>query len=117
MPFRSLSPLRPVSGLPSAQMSHPKGFAPLGGRGRGVPLRPVQAPVRDRAGFLAWWSGLLMRRCGDVRGIVQVFGCTEQTARNWLDGVACPTGCVVDLAQRLWPADFAGRAAEGRAAA
>ena len=81
---------------------------------RPAPLAPIEA---DRAGFLVWWSGLLMRRCGDVRGIVRVFGCTEQTARNWIDGFACPQGHLVDLAQRLWPADFAARADDARVAA
>lgn len=91
----------------------------MGGRGRGVAFRPARlAPVTlDRDGFLAWWSGLLMRRCGDVRGIVAVFACTEQTARNWLDGFACPGGAVVDLAARLWADDFAARAAGDRVAA
>jgi len=100
-------------------MSHPKVFAPrapAGGRGRAVPLRPLRlAPVEpDRAGLLVWWSGLLMRRCGAVRGIVAVFGCTEQTARNWLDGFSCPTGVALDLALRLWPEEFAARAADAR---
>jgi hypothetical protein len=88
----------------------------LSGRGRAAPLRPLPlAPIEaDRAGLLRWWSGLLMRRCGSVRGVVAVFGCTEQTARNWFDGVACPTGVALDLALRLWPDDFADRAAGAR---
>jgi hypothetical protein len=116
---RSLSAVRPISGLPVGRMSHAKAFAPLGGRGRAEPHRPARlAPIEaDRAGLLVWWSGLLMRRCGSVRGVVRVFECTEQTARNWFDGFSCPTGVALDLALRLWPADFAARAADARGAA
>lgn len=90
--------LRIVAGqtaLPSPQMSRPKAFG------------PVAQPI-SREGFLRFWSGLMMRRCGDYRGVARVFDRTEQTGRNWIDGVACPTGLDVARAMALWPGEFAG---------
>ena len=118
MSSRALSRIRPISGLPSGQRSHPTAFAPIGGRGRAVPDRrsPV-VPMVDRAGFLAFWSGLLMRRLGSVPQIARAFERTEQTARNWIDGYACPNGLDVYRAVMLWPDAFAapaGDLAQGR---
>lgn len=118
MSRRSLCVVRPISGLPSRQTSHPTGFdraaRPTSGRGRGAPWRPagVRAPAVpqiDRDGFLAFWSGLLMRRLGTVPQIARAFERTEQTARNWIDGTACPNGLDVFRAVTLWPDDFGGR--------
>lgn len=93
----------------SGQKSQPKGFAPLGGRGRERPLRGrivlPQPPLRDEA--LVWWSGMLMRHCGSAHEIARLFDVTEQTGRNWLDGVSCPTGLAVLHAMILWPHEFA----------
>lgn len=89
--------------LARAQVSRPNGF----GRVRVV-------PVVDKAGFVAWWAGLMRRRChGDAALIAQLFGCTEQTGRNWLAEFACPMGHHVDLAMQLWPEDFAARRTPG----
>ena len=93
------------------QMSHPRVFAPLGGRGRdGRAARRVSvAPVLlQREGFLWFWSGLMLRRCGSAHAIAMRFDVTEQTGRNWVDGVACPSGWVVYQAQQLWPEEFSG---------
>lgn len=106
------------SALQRAQMSHPnplanalaKPFAPQGGRGRSVPPRPVITRVPGDVGrdeFLRFWSGLLLRRCGSAREVAYIFRRTEQTGRNWIDGVACPTGLDVARALSLWPGDFA----------
>ena len=70
-------------------------------------MRPVVAREVSRAEFVAFWSLLMMRRCGDYRGVAVRFDRTEQTGRNWLDGVACPTGYDVARAQLWWPEDFA----------
>lgn len=124
-----------VSGQGAAvlpQKSHPKTFAPLapcGGRGREGPgrggqrrggrgvarARPALAarvplPEVERDAFLVFWSRLLMRRLGAVPAIARTFERTEQTARNWIDGTACPNGLDVYRATALWPDDFATRA-------
>ncbi len=96
------------------QKSHPTTFAPLGGRGRGAGAarRVAVSPVLlHRAGFLAFWSGLMLRRCGGAHEIAMQFDVTEQTGRNWIDGVACPSGWMVFQAQQLWPEEFPERAA------
>jgi hypothetical protein len=106
--------LRLVSSRQSApvarQMSHPREFGPLGGRGRdGRAARRVEvAPVLHRGGFLVFWSGLMLRRCGGAHEIAMRFDVTEQTGRNWIDAVACPSGWMVFQAQQLWPEEFAG---------
>lgn len=109
-----MSPKPPclVSSQPSAipsQKSPPKGFAPLGGRGRGRPLRGriVLPEPPERDAMLVWWSALLMRHCGSAHEISRLFDVTEQTGRNWLDGVSCPTGLAVLHAMLLWPGEFA----------
>lgn len=67
-------------------------------------------PVVDKPGFVAWWAGLLRRRCGgDAVAIAQTFGCTEQAARYWLDEFSCPMGQYVDLAMAIWPEEFLAR--------
>lgn len=117
----SVPPLRLVSSRQSApvarQMSHPRTFGPLAGRGRGAgPARRVSvSPVLvARAGFLAFWLGLMLRRCGGAHAIAMRFDVTEQTGRNWIDGVACPSGWKVFQAQQLWPEEFAAAQASGR---
>jgi hypothetical protein len=87
------------------QKSPAKVFDPRGAGGR--PVRVI--PVVDKAGFVAWWAGLLRRRCGDAATVAQTFGCTEQAARYWLDEFSCPMGQYVDLALALWPEDFIAR--------
>ena len=101
--------------LQRAQMSHPNGF----GGAKVVPFRRSGRVAGDvtRGEFLAWWSGLLLRRCGSARAVAQRFATTEQTGRNWIDGVACPTGLQVMRAQEWWPGDFAGAAVWMRRAA
>lgn len=116
-PLHIVSSARPA--MQRAQMSHPKAFGPVGGRGRVLPLRPM--PERSagdvtRKEFLAWWSGLMLRRCGSARAVAQLFGTTEQTGRNWIDGFACPTGLQVIRAQEWWPGDFTGAGATMRRA-
>lgn len=114
-PLRSVASAR--SAIQRAQMSRhsplAKTFAPHGGRGRAQPLRVVRRVAGDvtRVEFLAWWSGLMLRRCGSAHAVTKAFDCTEQTGRNWIDGVACPTGLAVMRAFDLWPEDFAGAAA------
>lgn len=110
-PLRNIAAARPA--MQRAQMPRPKAFAPLGGRGRALPLRPVSRVAGDltRVEFLTWWSGLMLRRCGSAHEVTKRFDCTEQTGRNWIDGVACPTGLAVMRAFDLWPEDFASAAA------
>lgn len=99
----------------SDQKSPPKGFAPPGGRGRGLPFRGrivLPAPP-ERDAMLVWWSGLLMRHCGSAHEIARLFDVTEQTGRNWLDGVSCPTGLAVLHAMLLWPGAFAALVDDG----
>ena len=94
------------------QMSQAKAFAPPGGRGRSLSARrrvSVAAVQPDRDGFLAFWSGLMLRHCGSAAAVAQVFLVTEQTGRNWIDGFACPTGVAVDQAMALWPHEFSAR--------
>ncbi len=87
------------------QKSPAKSFA-----GQPFSRRAVRViPVVDKAGFVAWWAGLLRRRCGDAAAVAQTFGCTEQAARYWLDEFSCPMGQYVDLALALWPEDFIAR--------
>lgn len=74
---------------------------------------PVQP---DRAAFLRWWSALIIRRCGSAHDVARLFDVTEQTGRNWIDGVACPTGLAVVHAMALWPEDFGRVAADQRVA-
>lgn len=107
-------PLTLVSSRQSApenrQMSHPNAFAPQGGRGRGAHAArrvSVQPALPSRDGFLRFWSGLMLRRCGSAHEIAMRFDVTEQTGRNWVDGVACPSGWMVYQAQLLWPEEFA----------
>jgi hypothetical protein len=69
----------------------------------------VIAAAPDREEFLAWWAGLLRRRCGQAAVIAKTFTCTEQCARYWLDAFACPTGLHLDHAMALWPEEFALR--------
>lgn len=113
-PLRLVAHARPA--LQRGQMSRPnvlaKRFAPADGRGR-APLRPVARVAGDvsRPEFLAWWSGLMLRRCGSAHAVTKAFDCTEQTGRNWIDGVACPTGLAVMRAYDLWPDDFVNAAA------
>ena len=93
--------LRLVSAQPASQpgqMSRPNAF---------------DAPSRDAA--LRFWSGLMMRRCGDYRAVARQFDVTEQTGRNWIDGHAMPTGLAVMRAVEWWPEDF-GLAQLARAA-
>lgn len=71
--------------------------------------RQVIAAAPDREEFLAWWAGLLRRRCGPAAVIAKTFTCTEQCARYWLDQFACPTGLHLDHAMALWPEEFAAR--------
>jgi hypothetical protein len=106
------------SARPVGKMSQQKAFAPEGGRGRKLAARRrVQGALGhglpDEAGFRDFWAGLLKRRCGCAAAVAQVFGCTEQTGRNWLSGQARPIGDAVWHAMGLWPADFgmAARAA------
>lgn len=67
-------------------------------------------PVADKAGFMAWWAGVMRRCCGaDAVEISRTFSVTEQTGRNWLAEFACPMGHHVDLAMELWPQEFAAR--------
>lgn len=93
------------------QMSRQNAFAPQGGRGRKLAARrrvqgALGLPMPDEAGFRAFWMGLLARRCGCPAAVAQVFGCTEQTGRNWLSGDARPIGDAVWHAMGLWPDDF-----------
>lgn len=111
-PLHIVASARPA--LLRAQMSHSKAFAPVGGRGRVLPLRPVpnrSAGDLTRTEFLTWWSGLMLRRCWSAHEVTKRFDCTEQTGRNWIDGVACPTGLAVMRAFELWPEEFANAAA------
>lgn len=104
----------------AAKMSRPNGFAPLGGRGRAVPLRPVVRRVPgdvSREEFLRFWSGLMLRRCGSARAVAYAFQVTEQTGRNWIDATACPTGWAVARAYSLWPGEFDAALADLRGAA
>ena len=94
------------------QMSQANGFAPAGGRGRSLSARrrvSVAIVHPDRDGFLAFWSGLMLRHLGSAAAVAQVFCVTEQTGRNWIDGFACPTGVAVDQAMQLWPQEFQAR--------
>lgn len=76
----------------------------------GGPRRVRVIPVVDKAEFMAWWAGVMRRKCGACAvEISRTFSVTEQTGRNWLDGFACPMGQYVDLAQNLWPEEFAAR--------
>jgi hypothetical protein len=74
-------------------------------------LRRLQviAAAPDREEFLSWWAALLRRRLGSAAVIAKTFTCTEQGARYWLDGFACPTGLHLDHAMALWPDAFADR--------
>lgn len=117
-PLHIVAQARPA--MQRAQMSYPKAFAPLGGRGRAVPLRPAPNRVAGdvtRDEFLRFWSGLMLRKCGSAHAITKVFDCTEQTGRNWIDGFACPTGLAVMKAMEYWPDEFARAAARMRGAA
>lgn len=87
-------------------MSQPKAFAPLGGRGRGYVRGWAPQPELTREAFLSWWSGLMLRQLGTAHAIARKFDVTEQTGRNWIDGVSCPTGLQVMRAQEWWPAEF-----------
>jgi len=102
-----------ASTSPRRQMSFARQFAPAGGRGRGAVAHrrvSVQPVVVQRDDFLVWWSALMLRRCGSAHQIAMTFDVTEQTGRNWIDAVACPSGWVVFQAQRRWPDDFAAAA-------
>ena len=77
--------------------------------------RPNQFDGPSRNAGLVFWSGLMMRRCGDYRAVARRFDCTEQTGRNWIDGHAMPTGLAVMRAVEWWPEDF-GLAQLARAA-
>lgn len=93
------------------QMSQQNAFAPQGGRGRKLSARrrvqgALGLPLPDEAQFRAFWSSLMVRRCGCAAGVAQQFGCTEQTGRNWLAGQACPIGHAVWHAMKLWPDEF-----------
>lgn len=91
----------------AGQMSQPNGF---GGR------RMRAVPEVDRAGFVAWWAGVMRRRChADAVVISRTFEVTEQTGRNWLAEFSCPLGHHVDLAMVLWPEEFAARYGVGSA--
>lgn len=87
-------------------------LAPLGGRGRGaeaarrVQVLPVIGITRDSAAQA--WSGIVRRRCGSRENCAVMFGVTFQTACNWWDAWACPTGDKVMQAQAWWPEDFGG---------
>ena len=107
-------------------MSHPKAFGGRVGPGRvavgrvAVVQRRVQRalpvlPHLTRAAAVVWWARLIGRRFLSVRDCAQCFDVTEQTARNWLAGFACPTGDVVMAAQMMWPDDFALLGAQFRA--
>lgn len=109
MPSRSLHLASSQPAMAGIQTSRPNAFAPTGGRGRLAPLRPVTRRVPGQVGreeFLAFWAGLMRRRCGSAREVAYTFRRTEQTGRNWLDGAACPTGWDVAKAYSLWPDDF-----------
>lgn len=105
-------PARSVS-----QKSQPRVFGPVGGRGRGAGAArrvSVQPVLAQRDDFLRFWSGLMLRRCGSAHAIAMRFDVTEQTGRNWVDGVACPSGWMVYQAQQLWPEEFPASRAVGR---
>ena len=92
------------------QKSFATRFAPQGGRGRDRAAHrrvSVQPVIGRRDDFLVWWSALMLRRCGSAHQIAMTFDVTEQTGRNWIDAVACPSGWVVFQAQARWPEDFA----------
>jgi hypothetical protein len=93
------------------QMSQQIAFAPQGGRGRKLSARrrvqgALGVPMPDEVAFRDFWAGLMARRCGCAAGVAQMFGCTEQTGRNWLAGASCPIGHAVWHAMDLWPDDF-----------
>jgi hypothetical protein len=103
-------------------MSSPVPFDPARKRAARAPQMSPAKPVAfrsrrlqliaaapDREEFLDWWAGLLRRRCGGAAVIAKTFTCTEQCARYWLDGFACPTGLHLDHAMALWPGEFAAR--------
>lgn len=102
------------SALRGGQMSRPNGF---GAHGFGPRLGTRAQPELTRAAFLAWWSGLVLRRCGSAHDIAMRFNCTEQTGRNWMEGASCPTGLQVMRAQGWWPEDFGQAPARMRRAA
>lgn len=117
----SLRPLRLASSaLPAMrarQMSQPKTFVPRLSSGRILPFRPLAPPELSREDFLHWWSGLMLRKLGTARAIARKFDRTEQTGRNWIDAVACPTGLDVMRAMEFWPDEFAAAPSRmGRAA-
>lgn len=96
----SLSAVRDAKARAS-QKSHAKGF------GR---ARMVVVPVIDKPGFMAWWAGVMRRRCGaDAVQISRMFSVTEQTGRNWLAEHSCPLAYHMDLACELWPEEFEAR--------
>lgn len=86
----------------AGQMSHRNGFD------RGAVITRHEATV--------FWADLVARRCGSREVCAVQFGVTFQTACNWFDGFACPTGDKVLLAVRLWPDEFALPGAGRRAA-
>lgn len=123
MPRSALSLIHSQSAPPRRKMSHPNAFALLGGRGRQVVLRQggrmvrrVVLPRLDRAEAILWWQKLICARCRSVRSCAETFGCTEQTARNWMAGFSCPTGDAVMLAALIWPDAMAALAQRYRAA-
>ena len=104
------------------QMSQPKAFVParVPDRGRAYvrgALPNGARPDLTREAFLAWWSGLMLRRLGSAHAIARRFDVTEQTGRNWVDGFSCPTGLQVMRAQDWWPEDFAQATSRIRRAA
>jgi hypothetical protein len=53
------------------------------------------------------WAGLMKACCGSREACADQFGVTFQTACNWFDGLSCPTGDKVVMAQRWWPEAYA----------
>ncbi len=108
-PLRLVAVAHPAPARP--QMSRSNAFASQEGRGRKLSARrrvqgALGVPMPDEAAFAAFWAGLMLRRCGCAAGVAQVFGCTEQTGRNWLAGVSYPIGHAVWHALQMWPEDF-----------
>ncbi|MCA2012417.1 hypothetical protein LCM17_13040 [Cereibacter sphaeroides] len=110
---RPLSPIRLIASSPepAAPARQNLGFAPAGGRGRGIrqhrSARVLPDPVIWRGDFARIWCAFLLNRWGrDPHGIAEAFGVRVQTARNWLDGLHTPTGDVAARAVLGWRAEI-----------
>lgn len=100
----------PIRGAPSPQN---RGFAPLGGRGRGrwsaqATVVPHVDAMRWRAEFARVWQRFCLIRWGnDPHAVAEALSVRVQTARNWLAGLHRPTGDVAALAADRFPEAWA----------